>query len=44
MNKKHWVTVEMDGSIPDNLFKEWIDTSYRLVVAGLPKKLQKELK
>lgn len=38
MNKKHWITVMMDGTVPDRLVKEWIDTSYDLVVAGLPKK------
>ncbi len=32
MNKKHWNTVVMDGSIPDRLLKEWIDQSYNLVV------------
>ena len=31
MNKKHWNTVVMDGSIPDRLMKEWIDQSYNLV-------------
>ena len=41
MNKKHWNTVLMDGSVPDKLIKEWIDASYDLVVAGLSKK-QKE--
>jgi predicted DNA-binding protein (MmcQ/YjbR family) len=31
MNKKHWNTVVMDGSISDKLVKEWIDHSYELV-------------
>ncbi|MFN3315685.1 MAG: MmcQ/YjbR family DNA-binding protein [Raineya sp.] len=44
MNKKHWNTILAQKSIPDNLLKEWIDNSYELVVAGLPKRLQKELK
>ncbi len=43
MNKKHWNTVMMDGSIPDKLIYEWIDESYRLVATGLPKKVQEEL-
>ena len=38
MNKKWWNTVVVDGSIPGKLLKEMIDDSYRLVVAGLPKK------
>lgn len=44
MNKKHWNTVSTDGSISDNLLKEWIKDSYDLVVASLPKKTQKELR
>lgn len=38
MNKKHWNTIVMDGSIPDVLVFQWIKESYRLVVSGLPKK------
>jgi predicted DNA-binding protein (MmcQ/YjbR family) len=44
MSKIHWITVMMDGSIPDRLLKQWIDTSYDLVVSGLPKKDQAKLK
>ena len=43
MNKKHWNSVEVDGSVPENLLKQWIDESYNIVVSGLTKKLQKEL-
>ncbi|MFY0600533.1 MAG: MmcQ/YjbR family DNA-binding protein [Cyclobacteriaceae bacterium] len=43
MNKKHWNTVAMDGTVSDLLIKEWIDHSYDLVVSGLPKKLKEEL-
>ncbi|UYQ94896.1 MmcQ/YjbR family DNA-binding protein [Chitinophaga horti] len=38
MNKKHWNTVLMDGTIPDKLILEWTKHSYDLVVAGLTKK------
>lgn len=31
MNKKHWNTVILDGSVPDRKVFEWIDHSYRLV-------------
>ena len=31
MNKKHWNTIMVDGSIPVKLLKEWIDHSYDLV-------------
>ena len=37
MNKKHWITVLLDHSIPDRLLLTWIDNSYDLVVAGLTK-------
>jgi len=43
MNKKYWNSVKTNGHITDNQFKEWIKNSYDLVVAGLPKKIQKEL-
>ncbi len=43
MNKKHWNSVKPQGKIPNDLMKEWILNSYKLVVAGLPKKVQKEL-
>jgi predicted DNA-binding protein (MmcQ/YjbR family) len=35
MNKAHWNTIEVDGSIPPALLREWIDRSYSLVVQGL---------
>jgi predicted DNA-binding protein (MmcQ/YjbR family) len=44
MNKKHWNTVIIDGSIPDNIILAWIDGSYSLVVAGLKKLDQQKLK
>jgi predicted DNA-binding protein (MmcQ/YjbR family) len=31
MNKKHWNTVLIDGTIPDNEIFTWIDHSYDLV-------------
>ncbi len=38
MNKKHWNTVVANGDAPFSIIKEWIQHSYDLVVAGLPKK------
>lgn len=38
MNKKHWNTVLVDGSVPDKLILELVDHSYELVVESLPKK------
>ena len=31
MNKKHWNTVFLDGSVPDSEVFSWIDHSYSLV-------------
>jgi predicted DNA-binding protein (MmcQ/YjbR family) len=36
MNKVHWNTVEIDGSISDSLITGWIDHSYSLIAK--PKK------
>ena len=38
MNKKHWNTVVVDGSVSSKQLKEWIDHSYDLVAGCLPKK------
>jgi len=43
MNKQHWNTVIVDGSIPAKLLRELIDDSYKLVVKSLPKKQQEGL-
>lgn len=38
MNKKHWNTIIVDGSVSEQRIYEWIDDSYSLVVEGLTKK------
>ena len=42
MNKKHWNTIEIDGSIPDERIYEFIDTSYELVAKSLTRKKKEE--
>lgn len=37
MNKRHWNTIILDGSIADAEILAMIDDSYALVVKGLPK-------
>ena len=37
MNKEHWNTVVLDGSVPDQLVRDWVETSWRLVAQGLRK-------
>ena len=43
LNKRHWNTVNVDGSLPDRLVLDMIEDSYDLVVAGLPKKVRAAL-
>ena len=43
MNKKHWNTIVLDGSVPDKLLMRWIDRSYDLVAAGLTKTQKRTL-
>jgi len=42
-NKRHWNTVELDGSIADDEFREMIEHSYELVVGRLPRAQRKRL-
>ncbi len=39
-SKRHWSTVLNNGSIRDSVLYEWLDKSYDLVVAKLPKKVR----
>ncbi len=43
MSKKHWNTLFLEN-LPPKLIMELVDHSYNLVVSGLTKKLQEELK
>ena len=36
LDKKHWNTVIIDGSLPEQLIQDMIEDSYDLVVSGLP--------
>ena len=38
LNKRHWITVTLDDSLPDELVFGLIEDSYELVVEGLPKR------
>ena len=44
MNKKHWNSVYPNTDVADELFLELTAHSFALVFAGLPKKVQHELK
>lgn len=41
MNKKHWITVDLNGKIPDKFIYDLIDQSYNLVYQGLTGKQKK---
>ena len=43
MNKQHWNTVEVTGTVPHKLILELVDHSYDLIRASLPKKLRDTL-
>jgi predicted DNA-binding protein (MmcQ/YjbR family) len=43
LNKRHWNTVMVDGSLPDEMVEQMIEDSYDLIVAKLPKSKQREL-
>ena len=43
LNKRHWNTITLDGSLPDQLVRDLIEDSYDLVVSALPKRTQKQL-
>ncbi len=43
MNKRLWNSIFLDGTLDSDLVKSWIDDSYNLVVAKLPKKDREKL-
>ena len=42
-DKRHWNSVDLDGSLEDDLIRELVEDSYHLVVARLPRRLRDEL-
>jgi predicted DNA-binding protein (MmcQ/YjbR family) len=43
LNKRHWNTVTLDGSLPDQLVRDLIEDSYDLIVSALPKRVRDQL-
>ena len=35
LNKQHWNTVELNGSVPDDVLADWIEDSHDLALASL---------
>jgi predicted DNA-binding protein (MmcQ/YjbR family) len=43
LNKRHWNTITLDDSLPDQLVRDRVEDSYDLIVSALPKRVQREL-
>jgi predicted DNA-binding protein (MmcQ/YjbR family) len=43
LNKRHWNTITLDGSVPDDELDELIRHSYELVVESLPQRVRANL-
>ena len=43
LNKRHWNTVRIDGSLPDRMIADLVEDSYDLVVSKLPRARRRAL-
>jgi predicted DNA-binding protein (MmcQ/YjbR family) len=43
LNKRHWNTVIIDGSLPDEMIADMIEDSYDLIVSRLPQARRRAL-
>jgi predicted DNA-binding protein (MmcQ/YjbR family) len=43
LNKRHWNTVTLDGSLSDQHVRDLVEDSYDLVVSALPKRVREQL-
>ncbi|MCM1041998.1 MAG: MmcQ/YjbR family DNA-binding protein [Bacteroides sp.] len=43
MNKKHWISLDYYGDVPDHLQYELIEHAYHQTIKGLPKKVRAEI-
>ncbi len=43
MNKRHWNTVRLDGSLSSGMIEDLVRHSYGLVVAGLPAAVRQKI-
>jgi predicted DNA-binding protein (MmcQ/YjbR family) len=43
LNKRHWNTITLDGSLPDQLVRDLIEDSYDLIVSALPRRVRAQL-
>jgi predicted DNA-binding protein (MmcQ/YjbR family) len=43
LNKRHWNTIVVDGSLPEQLLRDMVEDSHDLVVSALPKRVRDDL-
>jgi predicted DNA-binding protein (MmcQ/YjbR family) len=43
LDKRHWITITLDGSLPDELVRDLVEDSHDLVVSALPKRVRAQL-
>jgi predicted DNA-binding protein (MmcQ/YjbR family) len=43
LNKRHWNTVLLDGSLPDEMVCDMVEDSYDLIVAAMPRAVRERL-
>ena len=43
LNKRHWNTVLVAGSLPEQMIRDMIEDSYDLIVSGLPRARRRAL-
>jgi predicted DNA-binding protein (MmcQ/YjbR family) len=43
LNKRHWNTVLLDGSVPDAMVRDMVEDSYDLIVAAMPRAVRERL-
>ncbi len=43
LNKRHWNTITLDGSLPDEMVFDMLEDSYDLIVAALPRAKRERL-
>ena len=43
LNKRHWNTITLDGSVPDRLVCDMVEDSYDLVVSAMSRRVREDL-
>ena len=43
LNKRHWNTIALDGTLPDDLVRDLVEDSSDLSVSALPRRIREQL-